>query len=112
MGYFSKFNQGQGIPFMDGADKIDIPQGEKLTIVDYGFIHGEDGDFAVLLFDEYPKCFAFGNSIITEDLKMMEVDFSSKSDVLAELANVKVVFSKRKNKTGKREYMAVEFVED
>lgn len=38
MGYFSKFNRNEGIPFMDGADKIDIPQGEKLTIVDYGFL--------------------------------------------------------------------------
>lgn len=111
MGYFDKFNQGQGIPFMDNAKKIDIPQGEELTITDYGFIHGEDGDFAVLQFAEYKKSFAFGNSIITEDLKEMENDFSSKSDVLAQLANVKLVFSKRKNKSGKREYMAVEFVE-
>lgn len=112
MGYFDKFNQGQGIPFMDGADKIDIPQGENLTITDYGFIHGEDGDFAVLQFAEYKNAFAFGNSIITEDIKQMEKDFSSKSDVLAELAKVTVVFTKRKNKSGKREYMAVEFVEN
>lgn len=112
MGYFEKFNKGQGIPFMDGATKIDVPQGEPLTITDYGFIHGEDGDFAVLQFAEYKKAFAFGNSIITEDLKSMEPDFPSKADLLAELATVKVVFTKRKNKSGKREYMAVEYIED
>lgn len=112
MGYFEKFNKGKGIPFMDNSTKIDIPQGEKLTITDYGFIHGEDGDFAVLQFAEHKNSFAFGNSIITDNLKQMEQDFNDKSDVLFALADVKVVFSKRKNKAGKREYMSVEFVEN
>lgn len=111
MGYFDKFNGGKGIPFMDGAEKIDIPVGEKLHLADYGFIdNNEGGEFIVLSFREYPKKFAFGNQIITTDIRIMESDFGSKEKVLQELANVELLFKKQISKKN-REYTAVEFID-
>ena len=49
MGYFDKFNKGEGIPFMDGRTKVDIPVGKGLHLKDYGFIKGDDDP---LLFEE------------------------------------------------------------
>ena len=112
MGYFDKFNSGKGIPFMDGAEKIDIPVGEKLHVNDYGFIDNkEGGEFIVLSFREYPKKFTFGNPIITTDVRMMESDFGSKEKVLQELASVALLFKKQISKKN-REYTAVEFIEE
>ena len=112
MGYFDKFNKGKGIPFMEDKTKFDVPQGEDLTIIDYGFIKGEDAPYAVLLFAEYPENFAFGNSIISDDIAEMEKDFGSKAKVLDALKAVKVKFTKVPSKKNpKREYTAVEFIE-
>lgn len=112
MGYFDKFNKGKGIPFMEDKTKFDVPLGEDLTIVDYGFIQGEDAPYAVLLFAEYPENFAFGNSIISDDIAQMEKDLGEKANVLNALKGVKVKFTKiASKKNPKREYTAVEFIE-
>ena len=112
MSYFDKFNGGKGIPFMNNADKMDIPVGEKVHISDYGFIESDDGgEFIVLAFREHPQKFAFGNSIITTDVRMMESDFGSKEKVIEQLASVALLFKKQVSKKG-REYMAVEFIEE
>lgn len=111
MSYFDKFNKGKGIPFMDGADKIDMPLGEKLHVRDYGFISGNDGEFVVLAFIEYPNKFVFGNSIITGDIRTMEKDLGDKDKVLAELSDISLTFSKSMSKN-KREYTSVEFTQD
>ncbi len=55
MGYFDKFNKGEGIPFMDGRTKVDIPVGKGLHLKDYGFIKGDDAPFAVMLFEEVSR---------------------------------------------------------
>lgn len=110
MGYFDKFNKGKGIPFMNGRDKMVIPLNEELTISDYGFINGDDKEYAVLLFAEYPKNFAFANAIMTDDLKTIETDAGSKDQALGLLAGVKVKFTKSTSKRG-REYVSVEFIE-
>ena len=111
MGYFDKFNKGEGIPFMDGRTKMDTPVGEGLHLKDYGFIKGDDAPFAVMLFEEYPKNFMFGNSIVTDDIKTIEKDMGSKEQALNLLAGVSMKFTKRVSKRG-REYMSVEFIED
>lgn len=111
MGYFDKFNKGEGIPFMDGRTKTDIPVGKGLHLKDYGFIKGDDAPFAVMLFEEYPKNFMFGNSIVTDDIKTIEKDMGSKEQALNLLAGVSMKFTKRTSKRG-RDYMSVEFIED
>lgn len=111
MGYFDKFNGGEGIPFMEGRTKVDIPVGKGLHLKDYGFIKGDDAPFAVMLFEEYPENFMFGNSIVTDDIKTIEEDMGSKKQALDLLAGVSMEFNKRISKRG-REYMSVVFIED
>lgn len=111
MGYFDKFNRGEGIPFMEGRTKVDIPVDKGLHLKDYGFIKGDEAPFAVMLFEEYPENFMFGNSIVTDDIKTIEEDMGSKKQALNLLAGVTMKFAKRTSKRG-REYMSVEFIED
>ena len=111
MGYFDKFNKGEGIPFMDGRTKTDIPVNKGLHLKDYGFIKGDDAPFAVMLFEESPDNFMFGNSSVTDDIKTIEKDMGSKEQALNLLAGVSMKFTKRTSKRG-RDYMSVEFIED
>lgn len=104
MGYFDKFVK-KGIPFMEGREKGDLSNlvGQPLHIVDFGFIDGNDGEFAVIQFKEDAKKFYFGNSIVTEMLQEVQKDGMEK-----ELAKQVIKFSMRTSKTG-REYMAFDF---
>lgn len=110
MGYFTKFAAGKGISFMEGAEKMDVPVGVDVHVADYGYIKGEDSDFAVLALVEYPGKFMFANSILTGDLKVMDADFGTHEKVLEALSGVALRFAKKVSKKG-REYMAVEFIE-
>ena len=105
MSYFTQFNN-DGIPFMDGRDKGEREEilDKPLHMVDFGFIRGNDGEFAVMAFSEYPKKFFFGNSIVTEMLKKVNAD-SMKSH----LAEQTITFTLKKSKESNREYMAFRF---
>lgn len=105
MGYFSKFNN-KGIPFMDGADKMNISEiyGQPVHIVDYGYINGKDGKFACIKLAEFPGKFFFTNKIITEMLQQVDID--GKKDDLALTA---ITFVEKKSKESGRSYCAYEF---
>lgn len=106
MGYFDKFVR-KGIPFMEGREKGNLRDlvDKPLHIVDYGFIEGKDGRFAVIAFKEDEANFYFGNSIVTEMLE--EVDADGMRD---ELANQVIQFSLRISKERGQEYMAFDFI--
>lgn len=74
MGYFDKF-RNDGIPFMEGREKGNIHEllDEPLHIAEFGFIHGRNGDFAVIRVLESDK-FYFANSIITKMLRTVQAD--------------------------------------
>ena len=105
--YFTNLNPSKGIPFMDGAEKGEKDEllGEWLHIEDFGFINGENGDFAVLKIRERPGKFYFGNQIITEMLQRVNAD--SMKQHLAENA---IKFTMRTSEKG-RDYMTFEFAE-
>lgn len=113
MGYFTKFNAGKGVPFMEGADRMDIKSilGKPVHIADYGFIAGDDGEFIVMQFAEFPGFFTFGNSIITDDIKEAEKELGTKAACLAELEEQVIIFNQQTNKKGTRTYIAPTFVE-
>lgn len=106
MGYFSKFNTGKGIPFMNDAEKGDFKEiiGSPVHIADFGFIRNEDGDFAVISVKERPGRFYFCNQIVTEMLHTVDDDGMRK-----ELVGEPIAFEYRTSKKG-REYLAFEFV--
>ena len=107
MGYFSQF-KNEGVPFMEGRDKGDKAEimNRPLHIQDFGFINGQDGKFAVMLFAEEPEKFYFGNSIITEMLMQVERD-----DMKQGLREVAITFKERKSKETGRTYIAFDIDE-
>lgn len=98
-----------GLPFMEGKEKLDNILDEVLTVNEYGFLSGDDGEFIVYTTKEYPNNFFFGGSVLTERFKHIESVFTE--DEIAELLNegitIKLVQKKSKNK---RIYVAVEFI--
>ena len=106
MGYFDKFVR-KGIPFMEGREKGNLRElvNRPLHIVDFGFIEGKDGKFAVMSFMEDAGRFYFGNSIVTEMLE--EVDADGMRDELAQQA---IQFDLRVSKERGQEYMAFDFI--
>ena len=106
MGYFDKFVR-KGIPFMEGREKGNLRDmvGKPLHIVDYGFIEGKDGKFAVIAFIEDVAHFYFGNSIVTEMLEEVEAD-----GMRDELAHQTIQFEMRVSKERGQEYMAFDFI--
>ena len=107
MGYFSGLNGNKGIPFMEGRTKKDLTDvvNRQLHIEDYGFIQGDENEFAVICFEELPEFFYFGNAIITEALHQVDAD-----GMKPMISSATVIFSKRMSKKG-REYMAFEFID-
>ena len=108
MGYFAQF-RNEGVPFMEGREKGDKAEilGKPLHIEDFGFINGQDGKFAVMLFSEIPDKFFFGNSIVTEMLQAVERD-----DMRKGLRECTITFKERVSKETKRTYIAFDIDEN
>ena len=64
-----------GLPFMDGREKLEVT-GEVLnnilTVDDYGYLDGDDGEYVVISLKEYPKHFIYGGSVVTDAFKKLE----------------------------------------
>lgn len=108
MGYFSKFNSGTGIPFMEGRNKQELSMliDDPVHVEDYSFINGDDGDYAVFCVKEWPESFFFGNSVITDTFHQIDADGMKNG-----LGSVAMICHERTSKKG-RLYTAVEFVEE
>lgn len=98
-----------GLPFMEGKEKADNILDEKLTIKEYGFLNGDDGEFISYIVKEYPENFFFGGSVLTERFKHIESVFTDDeiSELLEEGIEIKLTQKKSKNK---RNYVGVEFI--
>jgi len=105
-----KLNNLGGIPFMEGREKGELPVSVECTLDDYGFAKGENGtDYVVLSFAEYPKKFFFGGSVVTDKMHQFDLELENgEKDELRE-NGIPVMFVKKQNKKGKREYMTFEF---
>lgn len=104
--YFKKFKKS--IDFMDGRDRAelaDLCTGEKYHIEEFAFLNGENSEYAVFIVKENENLFYFGNSVVSDVLKQVEMDNMSE-----ELRSVGVVFEKAVSKK-KRGYIAIRFVD-
>ena len=43
-----------------------------LTVDDYGYLEGNDGEYVVIAFQEYPQHFIYGGSVVTDAFKKLE----------------------------------------
>jgi len=105
-----KVNQDGSVPFMEGREKADLMLDEILTIDDYGFINGKDGEYVVLSCLEYPKFFFFGGSVVTQKVRAL-IDGESEQEVKELLSKFGLTtqFTEKKSKASNRTYMTCEF---
>lgn len=64
-----------GLPFMDGKEKLEVTGdvlGRVLTVDDFGYLDGDDGEYVVIAPKEYPKHFIYGGSVVTDAFKKLE----------------------------------------
>lgn len=68
------------LPFMEGKELMEL-KGDLfnhiLTVDDYGYLEGENGEFIVITTKEYPSHFFFGSSVITEAFKKLDNEFTA-----------------------------------
>lgn len=95
------------LPFMDGREKGDVKEliGQISTIEDFGFLHGDDGDYAVFIVKERSKTFYFGGMVLTDQLAQLEAE-GYHEDIVNE--GLPMLLSEKKSKN-KKSYTAVEF---
>ena len=100
-----------GLPFMDGKEKLEVT-GEvlnnTLTVDDYGYLEGDDGEYVVISLKEYPNHFIYGGSVVTDAFKKLESKVGAES--MAQLIQYGLTFrlSELVSKN-KRKYVRISF---
>lgn len=100
-----------GLPFMDGKEKIEVA-GEILnnilTVEDYGYLEGDDGEYIVIALQEYPKNFIYGGSVVTDAFKKLEERVGAEN--MAQLINHGLTFKLSELiSKNKRKYVRISF---
>ena len=99
-------NSGKGIEFMDKRTKGETEEllDQVVTIRDYAFITGQEGEYAVFIIDEDADKFYFGGKVITDNLKAL----SEEEHEELKQEGLPTLFAERVSKN-KRKYISVEF---
>lgn len=100
-----------GLPLMEGREKLDV-KGEVLnnvlTVEDFGFLEGEEGEYVVISLREYPKHFIYGSSVVTQAFKQLSEKFSQ--DDVAKLLDMGLTFKLTEMLSkNKRKYTKINF---
>jgi hypothetical protein len=96
------------LPFMETREKADLKDlhGKEITVTDYGFLTGDDGDFACFTIKEDKENFYFAGGVLTQHLKTFE-DEGYHAEIVKEGLKIKLYEKVSKNK---KTYTAVEFL--
>lgn len=68
-----------GLPFMEGKEKIEVKGdilNKVLTVDEYGYLEGEEGEYIVIALKEYPNHFIYGSSVVTQAFKTLDEKFN------------------------------------
>lgn len=68
-----------GLLFMEGKEKLEVKGdilNNVLTVDDYGFLEGEEGEYVVIALREYPNHFIYGSSVVTQAFKTLDEKFN------------------------------------
>ena len=98
---------GVNLELMEGRTKGDNKEleGKVVTITDYGFLSGSDGEYVAYIVKEIEDSFYFGGTVLTESLKQLDVE-GYRDAIKEEGLRIRLV-EKRSNKG--RKYFSVEF---
>ena len=90
----------EGIPFMEGRTPRELQEGQVVTLVDYGFIDGEDGKYVVYMTKEDDSHFYFGGTVLTQLCEQLD---EYTDEEIEEVLKVGIQFttSKKKSKKGR-----------
>ena len=104
-----KMNNNEGIKFMSERTKGDIKEliGQKVTIKDFEFINGDNGEYVVFIVDEIADSFFFGGSVLTSNLKTLSEE--EKKEVQENGLPVEIYEAKSKNKRNYISYHIVSY---
>ena len=99
-------NSGKGIQFMEGRTKGETDEllDKTITIRDYAFINGTDGEYVVFIVDKVNDKFYFGGKVLTDNLKQLTDE--EHVELMSEGLPTKFTLRVSKNK---KKYVAVEF---
>lgn len=97
-----------GLPFMVGREKDVIELGKIITIKDYGFLTGEDGDFICFIDEQHEGKYFFGGSVLTEKFKQIELAFTEDEIKVLLGMGIEIVCTEKKSKNN-RKYISVDF---
>lgn len=99
-----------GLPLMEGKEKISVDNviGQVLTVSDYGFLNGEEGEYVVISIKEYPTNFIYGSSVVTQAFKNLDEQLTDEElvKILDEGLTFKLTTLVSKNK---RKYTKITF---
>lgn len=90
----------EGIPFMDGRQLGQLTVGEVVTVCDYGFINGDDGEYCVFIVKEDDKNFYCGGMILTNLFKSLDQYTDEEIREVLE-QGIKITTEKAKSKKGR-----------
>ena len=100
-----------GLPFMEGKEKLAVEGdilNQVLSVDDYGFLSGEEGEYVVIALKEYPNNFIYGSSVVTQAFKKMDTKLSK--DEIAYLIEEGLTFKLTKTTSAnKRKYTKITF---
>lgn len=93
-------NSREGIPFMKDRTKGELNEilNQNVTIRDFDFIEGKEGEYVVFIIDEVKDSFFFGGSILTSNL----ADLTPEEKEEVKSAGLPVMFYEKKSKNNRR----------
>lgn len=100
-----------GLPLMEGKTQLKVEGNilnNTLTVDEYGFLEGEEGEYVVIALKEYPEHFIYGSSVVTQAFK--QIDNKFKKEEIAKLLEMGLTFrlSEQMSKN-KRRYTKIVF---
>ena len=103
-------NKKAGIKFMDGREKGTIQDlyNVPVTVIDFGFLKGLDGEYLVFIIRENKEDFYFGATVITDCFK----HFTEQEKEEIQKEGIPILISETKNRKGNRKYQTVLFYPD
>lgn len=98
---------GGNLGIMEGRTKGECREleGKIVTIVDYGFLTGSNGEYVVFITKEIEDSFYFGGSVLTQSFKTLDEE-GYREAIQSE--GVRVKLEEKRSKNG-RNYVSVEF---
>ena len=103
-----------GLPLMDGRVQLpsDTILGQEVTVEDYGYLNGENGEYVVITLKEYPNNFFYGATVVTQSFK--ELDSALTDEERLEILEEGLTFTitEKKSKNGYKYHKMTFFPND